>query len=220
MKKTILSFAAVFLAVSCTDNGDTILHNEPVFVEHFRNGQYPDASYAGCQDTYMRSDSASSTYGTSALLSVYSSSGNLSRGLIRFSILGELPSDIVVKKAVITLYFGSSMGGAGDPTPDSVAIDAVEYYTPDSYVTPSWEDFTWTTGNSLIGTAIFDTDFNNYGEIEIPAAKIKLWQKNVQLNWGMVLKVADESFSEGLFFSSSDDTDINQRPMLTIYYTY
>lgn len=221
MKRILFLLISILFLFSCDDSQesrDLIIINEPVFVQHFRNGQYPDSSYDGCQDTYMRSDTPSTTYGSASNMYVSSDTSFIRRTLIRFDILGALPSDITIKKAVITFFKGSSTSGANDPDPYSFNIEAWVYINIASYGTPSWDDYTWDEISSFKSRATFDV--YSYQAIEVPVETILTWQKDNQSNFGLILKIADESIHEGVELGSSDNANINMRPMLSIYYSY
>jgi hypothetical protein len=219
MKNVIFFVFFTCLIAACADSGDTY-NNDPVFVQHFRNGQYPDASYDGCQDTYMRSDAPSTTNGSSTNVIVVSgSSGYIYRGLIRFDILGALPAGVAIKKAILTLNLNSSVSEENDPDPATFNMDAMIYVNNASYGTPGWDDYTWEETSFRVSTATFEVN-NSYGAIEIPAYVIENWVENDLYNYGLVLEVKNESIHEGAWFSSSDSVDAYSRPMLSVFYTY
>lgn|GEM_PF-4278469 len=106
------------------------------------------------------------------------------------------------------------------PLPGPGRVSAREYYTSTAFGTPSWNNFTWSAGNSLIDFVTFPALFHNYDAIEIVSGTFENWMATLQNNYGIIIKVRDESIQEGMYFSSSDNASINQRPMLSVFYTY
>jgi hypothetical protein len=188
----------------------------------FQNGVYPDASYAGTEDTRVRNGaSANSNYGTTATLQLGYDGTDVKRGMFKFDT-SSIPPGAVITNAYLTLYC-------------TYIVDAGLTLTAHKAITSSWveTEATWniySTGNSWAAAggdfeasaasdSVAITATSAYYTWKLNASLVQGWLDTPAQNYGIFLTSGNEAMMTGATFSSSENTTFAYRPRLTVYYT-
>lgn len=221
MKKLILIIPGIIILsiFSCTQ-ADVLL--VPVYIDNdtyvvnFQEGNLPNASYDGCEDTFIYSNQPTTNFDFSALFSIgFSGSEDEYRGLIRFDISGHLPTDIEIEKAYLTLSVNDPLA---DYTFQAFSLDTDwvedEVTWNDSEAGQAWAGGSWETGN--IGSADYKMDETSF-TIEIDSDVVQDWLTNSG-GYGIIIMPQASSNTVHVIFHSSIFGEADKRPLLTIYY--
>lgn len=230
MKKTLVLVLVLILAVlliSCKgDTGPTGAAGDPslgILSMSFQEGLLPYAAYDGTLDSYMSSLSNTTGYESSTVMNAGNYSAlEIVRAIIRFDLTAVAPQDIVVKKAYLTLYDVMNTGTA----PTLTAYKVTRFWD----VTVRWDRSV--TGLSWAGaegyyaaTPASDSvtmDLNsNVMTLSLDTNMVQEWIQHSITNYGVILKTSSDGTStyNRLQFNSSDFSNPETRPKLTIYYT-
>ncbi|MCX8093508.1 MAG: DNRLRE domain-containing protein [Candidatus Goldbacteria bacterium] len=229
----ILLCCIIVFLFSCTQQGDkgpTGPNGEDIAILQFQTGRYPSDAYDGVTDAYLESGFyADTNYGSYASFFVGRYVFGLHNGRERFVLkfdLSELQNQYIkVKKAEIILYCNSG-------TPSSVTMTVTPYE-----ITKVWEEseVTWNSSETSVawttaggdyvatpaGSTIYIDKVNEYKIFNINASIVQKWIDNPDNNFGLIFISDTENLSGNWWvgFASKDNTNINYRPRLVIYYT-
>jgi len=220
-----ISFLYVFLALialitSCPTpaSDETVQKNtEPYFVQYFQKEIFPYSAYDYAGDTYLDSLFPDSSFDGSGLLNVGQLEG-INRTLIHFDIHGTFPSNAVIKKAYLTLrVIGVTKGAIV-----KIALLSMQDIWLESATWNNNGYYSWTGGNITGLTTIGSASVNDSISIltvEIPVNVINNWIINSNSNYGILLKNEIETSGTWVRFSSNESRILNDRPLLSVYYT-
>ncbi len=212
-------FSLILFITTCVDPAAEQLteNTQPYFVQYFQNEVFPYSSYSAVFDTHIDQNAPTTNYSGNAGMYIGPILG-INRTLINFDIHGAFPSNVNIKKAYLTLRVnGWTLG----------ELVNVQMYL----MVANWnESATWNnsgiapwSGVNITGLTLLDSKlFNETGfliTLEIPTGVIKNWINNPNTNYGILLKAQNETSGSWLQFESSDSRIINNRPLLSVYYT-
>lgn len=221
-----LVLSLCFVLVSCKgDTGPQGAAGDPsngMMSISFQQGAQPYTSYAGCTDTYISSNSPTTNYNTNTNILAGQSSLSKYRTLIKFNITALVPSNAVVKAAYLSLNNSFC----------SPSIQPIAAYK----VTQFWDTLvTWNTYNgsnswTTVGGDYSATPVSNIVSIggnssdvvlKLDNAMVQDWLTNSLTNYGVIIIGQNENTtSYGVYYNnSSDATNVDVYPRLTIYYT-
>jgi len=217
----LLTFALI-AGLSCTPASDeeTVLNNEVVFVENFKNGVFPTSDYTFSYDTTISSTDPTNNYGAYSYLTVSNDSAYL-RSLIMYNFIGYFPANINVKKATLTLYVSTIDSNINISFYKLTKLWVEAQATWNIYSTGN----TWSTAGGDFGSAIASYTINVslddcFISFDLPGSLIKDWIVNPGENYGVLIKMTNESAADNsISFTSCENATTGYRPMLTIYYT-
>jgi hypothetical protein len=153
-------------------------------------------------DTHVVSTSASTNYGTNAILSTGGISGSTRYGLLRFD-LSAIPSTAVITQATLTLNAFSG-GGATERVHRITASWAESTATWSSFASA----FDATVAQSMTATSTYSGDVSTL---------VQSWVNGTYANYGFLLE-RDLSAATGLY--ASEYTTASLRPKLYVCYTH
>jgi hypothetical protein len=197
-------------AVSITVNGT----GGPTTVS-FQNGT---AGYNGMVDASLRSDNASTNYGTATTLLT---DGSPDYAVVMLWNLASIPSGKTVTSASLTF-------NVVDASSHSYEFYALKRTWNESSVTwqlaqtgTSWQTAGANGANDRETTVLGSVTGSGSGSTTVALnaagiAKVQAWINNPASNFGFVL--LDYAQSNGLDLSSSEASTVSQRPKLTIIY--
>ncbi len=197
----------------------------------FQQGLYPNPGYSGCEDTRIFSGPSTENYGSCFNLGAGYTS-YIARSLLKFDIEGMLPAGSTIKKAYISVYvryyqadttwslykvtqsWSEGTAGCGG----TVDVDASwDYYNGSGN---SWSNAGGDFDSSAISNSILvDGDLEAFIDFDINASVVQSWLDNPSANYGVILKADNEDTDNYASVYSSEETDIEYRPKLTVYYT-
>ncbi len=210
----------LWFALSCSDESSdpVAVPAEAVFSEVFKEGVWPTSDYSGTESAILieglpdlnQSDG-------SQLIAQVTAVNNVQRSLLKFKIQGLLPTNITIKRAVLTL----SVSGFSE----SQAVDIHEMQT-------DWQKdrVTWNTsgvaswvGGDFSPTVMASSPCCSLLEIvtsvDIEPELVLKWLESDFNNHGLLIKGQDEDKTSALEVFTGQTGSVNQRPFLTIYYT-
>lgn len=211
----------VCIVIPACDKNETVCEpSVQLFVEKFRQGVFPSESFSKCTDATLEEVNPSSNYGSASNLLIGDITDSDLHAVIRFDIAGMLPASVVVERAFLTLYCFDLTG--------SLSFEAHR-------VTAAWieADVTWTNRNDffpwnipggdytheIAGTGTASEGFTII-DIQLSTVLVKNWIFNPDENLGIIL-IPVGATPENIYatFGSSQYSNVDLRPMLTVVYS-
>ncbi len=185
-----------------------------------QNGVSPDASYSGSADAGIDSQYFVSPVGLSQWVGFYSPFDDIDRILIKFDIPADLPDNIRVSSAVLSMLV-IDLDGAASPTvvPYSVTsswVPAETYWHLRDAVTP-WDSEGGDFDTSQSGDAV-TISVLGWVSWNLDVSMVTLWLNDPAANNGLILKAIDESIAEDACLAMNADPAEENHPILTITY--
>ncbi len=221
----VISMALFFASCSndCKNCPTCPAEQNDILVMEFQNGVWPNALYAGCEDTMISSLNTGTNY--SASTSMYfgqNGSGVTQRALINFDISAIAPLNAVIVKAYLTLRHAGYTSYVDKYTanvPSSVwmtgfatwinRLSASAWATPGGISAPAVPASDEVLPNSTSDYIIFALD----------TSVVQGWLASPYLSRGVVMKSAVEDGNDHMMYAySSDHATPAYRPKLTVYY--
>lgn len=192
----------------------------------FQNGVLPDATYAGCDDTWISGGAAyvNVNYGNNTWGNGIGQYAGTKRSLIKFS-LSSVPAGATVTAAKIRLKM-SKVDGAR-------TLEAYQVLLPWTRLGCTWNRYDGTiawysagcssTGYDRAASAagsvnVVTADVNNWIEIPLATALVQGWVSGATSNHGVLLKVTNEASYE-MRYRAENYTSAADRPQFVITYT-
>ncbi|MBN1410376.1 MAG: DNRLRE domain-containing protein [Spirochaetales bacterium] len=208
-----------------------------VFEAKFQQGIIPSTGYNGCVDTYISTGAMNNVYDTCSTMIIGNSGGNWYRAVLYFN-LTSIPAEATVVKAYLTLtvqyYYGAGI------TARAYALST--YWWPQTSgcgvdygfsIDPRWSG-PWSTMGGDLSRPMSQTEV-----VSIPSLKrtltldldpsiVQIWVSRgitadgTQSNSGLLIRAEYELTSGDYctFYSSNNVTNIDYRPVLTVYYKF
>jgi hypothetical protein len=186
----------------------------------------PDGT--GGVDSHIRSNAATTNYGTDTTIIVGNANPNLRRALIKFD-LTSIPSTSIIDSAVLSLYISSN--GPDNSGNSNFSVYNIKRVWTETGVTWNKYDGTndWQTAG---GTGANDYDSTALATTTIdatPAAKTEFQftlsisaitnlVNGTTTNNGWLIRSSEASFDRHTFYSSDEGTETSSRPKLVITY--
>ena len=226
MKKIIIYTAvitALLFAASCQKGvqGPAGPEGSGIAFRVFQNGAYPDASYAGCEDTriWEYPTFVNSNYGNDTSSYIGIETDYIKNYLIRFD-LSSIPPTAKITGAVLKMRLIDFM------QQNSYAFRAVaedweeteatwnDRKTGVSWLDPGGDYYEDMASNSVTATVEGEYSWN------IKASVIQEMVTGPLYNYGLIL-LCDTSMTNGnSSFATSENATVSYRPKLTVYYTF
>lgn len=225
MKKTIIFLAAiavVMFSASCQKGveGPTGPDGSGIAFRVFQNGAYPEASYAGCDDTriWEYPGFTDSNYGNNTTAYIGTESDAIKNYLIRFD-LSSIPVTAKITGASLTMrvtsFLEQNTFAFRVVAEDWVETEATwnQRETGVSWLDPGGDYYEDMASNSV--------NVNGAGEYvwNINASVIKDMINEPLYNYGLIL-LCDTSIMGNSLFATSENATVSYRPKLTVYYTF
>ncbi len=199
-------------------------------VAQFEYLVFPEAAYAGSDDSFISAGAPGISYGT-CTNAILNGSGSKMRMLVKFDMNGYIPSDAVVEKAYLTVYAGAVTSPGVSAVCHKLTKPWLEGTTCGSGATgATWNTYnsvnTWTTAGGDFETAACSAGTleirtaDNYSEVEISAATVQEWVDNPSSNYGMIIKAQDESIAGDVSVFTNESGTPCMKPRLTVYYKF
>ena len=186
----------------------------------FQNGVYPDAGYAGCDDTYIVSGVPNTNYNANGWTEVQKTTTTVRNTLIKFDV-SAIPSNAIVVSATLTLVARSRSG-----TPFNVSTYPLKRAWVESQAT--WN--VYSTGHAW-GTAGGTKDGTDIGSKESTAAMpstgnavfsipimVQGWVDGSLTNNGVNLITDTVADNKWLYGWDSEHATSANRPSLEVIY--
>ena len=209
---------------------DRLLNDPDMYMVQFKDGVFPTNSYSQCTDACI----ANGHYppaGTNILGGAGFEHGVEIANLIKFDIAGCIPSNAVVKRAILT----SCIEDFSSDIPLPVTFHEITVPWDEEYAI--WEasdnGMSWdgTGGDvnsafdagAIVGSATITADKKVF-DISLNTAMVSKWVTNFTENHGIIMRSGPviEDVAKFYFYSSDtvEEKDTNRHPMLTVFYTY
>lgn len=213
MKKSrIWVFFLLLIFFSCTNK-------EPVTIT-LQNGVSPDAAYFGSADAGIDSEGLCSPIDTAQYVGYFDPLDDIERVLIKFEIPADLPADIRVSSAMLSMLV-LGLDGLRSPTiaPYSVTnswVPAETYWDIRDLSNP-WDAEGGDFSASPSGDAVTISELG-WVSWNLDISMVTLWLNDPAANNGLILKAIDESIAEDACLAMNADPSEENHPILTITY--
>lgn len=189
-----------------------------------QEGMFPSAAYAGTSDARVRSDDPTTNFGSSTGLQLgVTDAGDLKRGLFKFDLTSiTLPAGAAVTKAQLLIYCVDVYSNTPTFTMHAVTAnwDEAQVTWNDRVSATPWTITGGTYSATAEGPAVGMGVAGKFYTFEISQATIQSWINTPATNYGVIMKLADESvLDKELYIYTSETGTASLRPMLKVYYT-
>ena len=144
----------------------------------------------------------------------FSGTEGLGCSVIQFD-LSALPENIEILDAKLSLYYNSTSSSSGQAGENACNLKKITSDWDEQTVT--WNTMPSTTDVNQVLLETSTSDNQDYLDIDI-LNFVNEWYANSTTNYGMMLKIIDESLYNSMKFCSSDYSDSELRPKLVINY--
>jgi len=210
----------------------------PLEEVHFQQGSLPDATYSGTRDTFISNTAPNMNYGGDSIISIgYDENQDKEdRSLVKFDLRDKpFPHGVVVQSAY--LYLNMNVKSRDSDTQHKFAAYGITetWYegggtlTGSSSSNATWnhsvDGTSWTTpgGDYLSSTqsSVYETPVEDqWISIKLNTAMVQRWIEDSTSNQGVIIKkINNDSSTDITHFHSSEASDAELRPRLSIYYT-
>jgi hypothetical protein len=228
--------SSVLAASGCTQGSTGAQGASGSTVMILQEGVSP-SGYAGAADNNLAYNSTGTyttrNFGAATLMRTGRSSDLtpiIYRGAIKFDLSPIVPATSTITNAYLTLYV-ESLAYTTFGVPSTVEVYALSQGWTEGSLDGTDGVSNWLTreagtdwgaqGGSYEATLIDTESITQTGSVTftITPAVVQNWLENSSANYGLLLKVTNESGNVTIVnFSSSDSTTSSQRPKLTVYY--
>lgn len=241
MKKNIILLFAILTGIfllSCKGEtgpaGAIGEDGKPLYVQMFQYNVYPSSSYQDVSDSHIYEGEPTRNYGKCPIIALTSASNSVtSRSVFKFANLDNfIPANVTIKQAYLVLYgfnwvtFTASTisaykltrnwtEGIGDCNGSATTDVSWNNYSGPSPWTNPGGDFATTP----ISDAVKVNTYVSYYTLKLNTSVVKDWIQSPSTNYGVIVKVTDETKMSFIYIASSEHSDITWRPKLVIYYT-
>lgn len=138
------------------------------------------------------------------------------RSLLKFD-LSQIPPDAIIIRANLSLFCNTSSGHYQLQSGDNAA-QLRRITQPWDQFTANWSNQPSSTGEGAAMLPVSTSNTQDYPDIDITEMVI-FWHQNPVDNFGMLLRLMEESQYRCMVFASSHHSDVSKRPLLEIEYT-
>jgi hypothetical protein len=209
-----ICIALIALNTSCDDDANS--PNKTLTLQP--NGdEGKDAQVASCVSCSYNDNNFGST--ADFLATAWTNGGDDSnvRSLIEFD-LSSIPVGATIESAELSLFYKNSPGNGDHSTlsgSNAAWLERITGTWTESTVT--WDNQPATTVIDQVALPASTTNTQDYTEIDITAI-VKSWVEDPDTNFGLMLRLQNETAYRQLSFASSDHTEEAKRPKLVIKY--
>jgi len=240
MKKNIILLFAILTGMfllSCKGEtgpaGATGEDGKPLYVQMFQYNVYPGSTYQNAYDSYIYDGYPTRNYGGCDILALVSGYIGTARLVLKFGNLDNfIPANVTIKDAYLVLYgynlvtftasnisaykltrnWTEGTGGCGGSETTNVSWN--NYSGSSSWTNPGG-DFETTP----ISDAVKVNTYVSYHTLKLNTTVVKDWIQSPSTNYGIVVKVTDETKASVIQFAGKEFSTLSLRPKLVIYYT-
>ena len=167
------------------------------------------------KDSWLDENNPTTNHGTAALLGIgyRSATSKISRGIFQFDLTG-IPQGSTINSATFSIYAtGTDEGESGNRTYEV------------HYVTQSWDESTVTWSNqptfdaTVEDSVVVTANTTGFKTFSSMATVVQEWLDGDQTNYGIVVKVNNETLAPSMNYATSDNATAANRPKLVVNYT-
>jgi hypothetical protein len=183
----------------------------------FQDGVFPSNAYAGSADNNIISTItySSANFGSDDMASVGQGGGTITRSVFKFNLTSLVPSNVTVSRAYLTI----NTDGAVNNTINAHAV------------TTFWREMecTWNVSQLATPWTYYGGDYGTLMDskyagsttltFSIDPAVVNSWINTPATNYGIMLKMTNETNNIFINFYTREYAAAILRPKLTIYYS-
>lgn len=137
------------------------------------------------------------------------------RSMIKFD-LSALPSDAIILNANLSLFCNTITGHHQHQSGNNACL-LERIIQPWDQSTANWNNQPASTSTGAVTIPVSTYEFQDYPDINITNL-VEFWHANPEQNYGMIMRLIEETQYNCMVFGSSDHVDETKRPLLVIEY--
>jgi hypothetical protein len=210
-----ICIAITMLGTSCSDDSPSGPSKTLTLQPNGDEGK--DAIVASCVSCSYNDNNYGSTPDFLATAWTNSADESNLRSLIQFD-LSSIPDGATIESAELSLFYKNSPGNGDHSTLSGSNAAWLERIT-DAWTesTVTWDNQPATTSVDQVALPASTSNSQDYTAIDVTAI-VKGWVSNPATNFGLKLRLQNETAYRQLAFASSDHTEEAKRPKLVIKY--